>query len=119
MKAKLNPKRALPLTEDRRRHPRYRYSAPVTVRCADGSERAAMSLEMSESGMSLLLPGTLQVGEEVQLEPIVGAKVTALVRHQVGKVHGFEFVNLTDGQVRQIRANCTMLPVFRAKSLDI
>lgn len=119
MKAKPEQKGVTTLTKDRRRHPRYRYCAPVKVRCADGSEKAAMSLELSESGMSVLLSGALRVGEMVQLEPVAGARVSALVRHNVGKVHGFEFINLTDGQVRQIRASCSLLPIFRAKSLDI
>ncbi len=119
MEAKLEPNRVSPSTQDRRRNSRYRYCAPITVRCADGSEKAGMSLEMSETGMSLLLSGTLPVGEEVQLEPVAGSRVSALVRHSVGKVHGFEFVNLTAAQVRQIRGNCTLLPIFRAKSLEI
>ena len=119
MKAKLETNRESPSPQDRRRHPRYRYSAPLTVRCADGSEKAAMSMELSESGMSVLLPSELRVGEEVQLEPVAAARVSALVRHQVGKVHGFEFINLTAGQLKQIHANCSLLPIFRAKSLDI
>lgn len=119
MKALLDSKRVSMASTDRRRHKRYRFSAPITVRCADGSEKAGMTLEISENGMSVILADPLLLGETVQLEPVAGTRVSALVRHHVGKVHGVEFLDLTDGQVQKIRASCSVLPIYRPKNLNI
>jgi len=79
----------------------------------------AVSLEISESGMSALVSGALPVGEAVDLEPIAGSRVSALIRRHNGKIYGFEFLNLTQAQVRQIAQDCKALPKFQTRVLDV
>jgi hypothetical protein len=104
---------------DRRRHPRYRFSAPVTIRSADGVAVPAITLEISESGLSAISADAMKVNDTVELEPIAGGKASALVRRNIGRVSGFEFVNLTAEQVQRIRKSCTLLPRYQGKSLGI
>lgn len=104
---------------DRRRHDRYRFSAPITVHLNGGSALPGISLEISESGMSALIGATLVVGTTVELEPVAGSRVSALVRRHSGKIHGFEFLNLTFAQIHQIAEVCKSLPKYQCKTLDI
>jgi hypothetical protein len=103
----------------RRRHPRYRYSVPFTIRRGEGPAIPAISLEISESGISALVGDQLKVGDQVELEPIGGGKMTAVVRHNTGMLYGFEFVNPSSEQIRKIAERCEMLPQFRTKALGI
>src|SRR5579864_6074728 len=98
---------------DRRRHPRFRLSVPLTIRCAHGVTIQAMSMEISESGMSAITAGSLKVGDTVELEPIAASKLSAVVRRNLGKVHGFEFLNPTSEQAQRIREQCKMLPRYK------
>ena len=104
---------------DRRRHDRFRFSAPITVHLNGRSAIRGMSLEISESGRSALIGDSLVVGDSVELEPVAGSRVTALVRRQSGKVYGFEFSNLSPAQVQQIAEVCKSLPKYLCKTLDI
>jgi len=106
-------------TSDRRRHPRYRFSIPITVHAADETATSGMSLEISGSGISVLLGVSLKIGETVELEPIAGSKASALVRRKTGKVYGFEFINLSSEQISQIANSCKKRPLFRCDNLDI
>jgi PilZ domain len=98
--------------EDRRRLPRYRYSAPLTIRPSEGPEIAAISFEISENGMSAMVGNQLKVGDTVELDPVGGGKMTAIVRHGTGKLYGFEFVNPSPEQVRNIADRCETLHQF-------
>jgi hypothetical protein len=91
---------------DRRRHSRYRFSAPISVRTSDGQVIRAMTLEISESGLSAMLASPLKVGDSVRLEPVLTAEVAAQVRHNVGAIYGFEFLQLTEEQIGKLRDNC-------------
>jgi hypothetical protein len=104
---------------DRRRHPRYRYSVPFTVRRGEGPAIPAISLEISESGISALIGDQLKIGEQVELESIGGGKMTAVVRHSTGMLYGFEFVNPSPEQVEKIMQKCQTLPKFHAKGLGV
>jgi PilZ domain len=105
--------------QDRRRHSRYRFSVPLTVRCANGAVIAAISMEISESGMSAITAESLQMGDIVELEPIVGSKISARIRHNVGRIYGFEFLNLTAEQAQRITKKCSMLPRYQGNPLGI
>lgn len=94
---------------DRRRQPRYRCSATITVRAADGPVLPGISVEISESGMSAVVQGLLKVGDSVELEPVAGGKLGALVRHKLGGLYGFEFVTPSEQQVRRIADHCNNL----------
>ena len=98
---------------DRRQHPRYRFSAPITLHSDNGVVIPGMTLEISEGGLSALLASPLKVGEAVALEPIAGSRVPARVRHTLGKIYGFEFIELSEEQVQRIREDCQKLPLFQ------
>jgi hypothetical protein len=66
-------------TAERRRFPRYRYTAPIVVRVGAGSEAAGITLEISECGMSALIGAPLSVGDRVELEPVGGGIAAAVV----------------------------------------
>ena len=104
---------------DRRRHPRYRFSIPLTVRTANGEIIRAITLEISASGLSAITERSLRLNDRVELEPIAASKVLALVRHNVGRIYGFEFVALSSEQSRAIVESCKLLPRYRGKSLGI
>ncbi|MGA8492580.1 MAG: PilZ domain-containing protein [Terriglobales bacterium] len=104
---------------DRRRHPRYRFSAPITIRSGDNLTMQGISIEISRSGMSAITADALTVNETVELEPIATGKVLAKVRRVVGRVYGFEFLDLTDEQGRRITEICKSLPLYHGKSLGI
>jgi PilZ domain len=104
---------------DRRRHPRYRLSVPLTIRSADGGLMRGISIEISASGISAIAADSLKVNDTVELEPIAAVKVLATVRHNVGKIYGFEFLNLTAEQTQQITESCKLLPRYQSKSLGI
>lgn len=104
---------------DRRRHPRYRYSAPITVLAPDGSVVPGMTLEISESGLSAVIGVPLRVGDTTQVEPVAGGKASARIRRNLGKVYGLEFLDLTTEQVQHIRDKCKKLPIYRCQALGI
>ena len=73
---------------DRRRHPRYRFSEPMKVRCQDGACLDGMSVELSQSGMSAMIQGPLKPGDVVRLQPVTGVITAAVVRHKLGMLYG-------------------------------
>jgi hypothetical protein len=78
----------------------------------------AMMFEMSEGGMSAATPNILLVGEHVELYPVVGLRVYAVVRRKNGAMYGFEFIGLTEEQGTKIREKCASLPLFTSM-LDV
>jgi hypothetical protein len=80
------------------------------VHTSDGSAIPAMTLEISESGLSAVLASSVKVGGTVLLEPIADGSVTAEVRHNVGKVYEFTFLQMTPEQTSKLRDDCRRLP---------
>ena len=70
---------------DRRRHARYRLSVPITIRSADGTSISGICIEISQSAISAITADPLKVNDTVELEPIAGGKVSAIVRLQYWK----------------------------------
>src|SRR5262249_31769483 len=103
------------IVNERRRRPRYRCSAAITIRPVERAAISGISVEISESGMSAVANGRLGVGETVELEPVAGGKLRAVVRYKLGSLYGFEFMNPSEEQVRQITENCKKLDLCRAK----
>lgn len=106
-------KAASAILTERRQRPRYRFSVPMKIRFADGSTVGGMSVEISESGMSAMADSLLQVGDTVELEPVVGDRMPARVRHKLGQLYGFQFVEPTEEQVRRIGESCKKLGSYR------
>jgi hypothetical protein len=97
---------------DRRKHPRYRWCTPITVQSVSGDTYPAITMEISESGLSALVPVQFEAGEKVILNPIGGRAAAAVLRRYVGKVCGFEFVDLSAEQLDFLRERCQRLPRF-------
>ena len=108
-----------PEVADRRRHPRYRLSVPITIRTSDGVVTPGISIEISVSGISAISAHPLKLNDTVELAPIADGKVQACVRHNIGKIYGFEFLNLTPEQSQRITDRCKCYPLYRGKSLGI
>jgi hypothetical protein len=119
MKAELDQDAKKPNSSDRRKHPRYRFSAPVTVRKSDGTRISSMSIEISPSGMSIATTESLQSGDPIKIEPVGGAEASAIIRHRHGNFYGLEFLHLAPDQEERIKDSCRTLPIFRTKSLNI
>ncbi len=101
---------------ERRRTPRCLFSGPMTIRSADGAALHGISVEMSETGMSAMVKGSLTPGETVELEPVAGGRTPAVVRHKLGRLYGFEFVGLSSEQAGRIAENCKKLVRYRHQS---
>src|SRR5580693_671361 len=91
MQADLSSEKPSQVAPDRRRHPRYRFSTPITIRSADGLATRGITIEISQSGMSAITADALSANETVELEPIAAGKVSATVHRAVGRVYGIEF----------------------------
>jgi hypothetical protein len=104
---------------DRRRHARYRFSVPINIYAAGGVAIRGISLEISESGLSAITATSLQLGAIVELEPVLSNRVSALVRRNVGRIYGFEFLNLTAEQTRQINESCKTRARYQTGTLGI
>jgi c-di-GMP-binding flagellar brake protein YcgR len=119
MQADLSSDMPSEVVPDRRRHPRYRFSIPITIRSTNGLAMQGITIEISQSGMSAITADALTVNETVELEPITAGKVSAMVHRAVGRVYGFEFLNLSPEQAQKITEMCKSLPLYRGKSLGI
>jgi len=119
MQPEIDAQSVLQIPSERRRHPRFRLSVPITIHRADGVNIPAISMEISQSGMSAITAGSLKIGDAVELEPIVATKLAAIVRRNLGKVYGLEFLNLTPEEIQRITERCRMLPRYRGKLLGI
>jgi len=119
MQPDIDAQKAAETPPDRRRHPRYRFSVPISIRSVDGAVTPGISIEISASGMSAIAADSLKLNDTVELEPIAAGKVLAVVRHNLGRIYGFEFLNLTPEQTQRITESCKFLPQYRGKSLGI
>lgn len=74
-----------------------------------------IALEISESGISLILPEQLSSGETVELLiqlPGGQLRATAVVRNKTMFRYGFEFEFLTTAQQQLIKSACASLPIY-------
>jgi PilZ domain len=101
---------------DRRRHARYRFSEPMKICCPNGAYLEGMSVELSESGMSAMIQGTLAPGDVVRLQPVTGVTTAAVVRHKLGMLYGFEFLELAREQAGKIADRCRRCEPWRSNA---
>ena len=101
---------------ERRKHPRHRFIRQINICPANGLEFSATSFEISESGISAATPNFLAIGSTVQMFPVSGAWVKAIVRRKVGAMYGFEFIDLTEDQISVLHQLCSGLPLFQSTS---
>jgi len=89
-----------------RRHERFELETEVTVFSESGLF-PGRTLDISESGVSAVLPGELQIGEIIELKiklPIAVATVRAVVRNRNVYRYGFEFLHPMHDVVRREEA---------------
>ena len=75
-----------------------------------------ISVEISASGMSAMVSGLLKEGETVELEPVAGGRTQARVRHKLGRLYSFEFVDLTSDQAARIAEGCQWFGRYRRRA---
>jgi hypothetical protein len=90
--------------QDQRRSTRYRSSQFLLIRCPGGSTCTGVSVEIG-----------MRVGDMVELEPVAGGSAAARVRHKVGQLYGFEFVELGPEQVQRIAECCKISQAGRTR----
>ena len=81
---------------DARRYPRFKVEVDVTVRSKTLGLVPGMTMEVSESGMSAILPVDLPVGETVELQmrlPLGSVDLRAVVRNRNAFRYGFVFAD--------------------------
>jgi hypothetical protein len=98
---------------DRRQHPRYLLQERLLIRRKDGSSYPATICEISVAGLSASTTAVLRPGENVQLSPVVGEQLGAIVRRRVGNVYGFEFVSVSSKLREDLHILCEGLVPFR------
>jgi len=113
--ARTSASKSVDLT-DRRRHSRYRFSEPMKVCRQDGACLDGISVELSQSGMSAMIRGTLTPGDVVRLQPVSGVTTAAVVRHKLGMLYGFEFLELAIDQAAKIAERCRECEPWRSNA---
>lgn len=113
--ARTSASKSVDLT-DRRRHSRYRFSEPMKVCRQDGACLDGISVELSQSGMSAMIRGTLTPGDVVRLQPVSGVTTAAVVRHKLGMLYGFEFLGLAIDQAAKIAERCRKCEPWRSNA---
>lgn len=74
-----------------------------------------IGLEISESGISVILPEELSLGEEIEfalLLPGGQLRASAVVRNKTMFRYGFEFDSLTPAQQQLVEDTCAGLPLY-------
>ena len=95
-----------------RRHVRFKLNVDVTVRSPTLGPVPANALDISESGLSAILPLHLPAGETVELDfklPIRPMRLVAAVRQNHHFRYGFEFVEPEGVTLQTIRESCRLL----------
>ena len=104
---------------DRRHAPRYRFSEPMKVCCQDGACLDGISVEISLRGMSAVVRGVLRPGDVVRLQPVTGVVTSAVVRHKLGMLYGFEFLELPNEQAGKIAERCRECEPWRSNARSV
>lgn len=95
-----------------RQHSRFRLDVDVTVQSPTQGLVPANSLDISQSGMSAIVPIHLPVGQIVELAfklPLRPVRIVAAVRQHHGFRYGFQFVEPDDSTLHTIRESCCLL----------
>ena len=85
----------------------------------DGAYLDGVSVEISESGMSAMIRGTLAPGDVVRLQPLMGVTTAAVVRHKLGMLYGFEFLELERDQAGKIAERCRQCEPWRSSARGV
>ena len=106
------------LDVDARRHPRYKLNVGICVYARDSAVVRGHTVDISESGISAILPIEVPVAEVVRLEftlPTGDVEVHAMVRQRNAFRYGFQFVESSSAQDR-IGRTCRQLAIEQASA---
>ena len=100
-----------------RRHPRHHLATPLNLwrQRGNGAMIPGIGLEISESGISVIFPEELALGETVEFAvrlPAGQLRATAVVRNKTMFRYGFEFNSLTPAQRQLVKETCAALPLY-------
>ena len=93
--------------EERRLHPRFEVDAEIIVRTAS-EFIPGRALDMSESGMSAILPAELKEGDEVELRvklPLTTFTIKGVVANRSVFRHGFKFLEPLQESIKDTLQN--------------
>ena len=98
-------------TFEQRRHPRHKLDAEVRISSRTGGLLSGRTLDISESGIAVMLMAEMEVGELIGLEfdlPTGRMHTWAVVRNRTAFRYGCEFVR-REPEIEIIRNACTQL----------
>ena len=98
-------------TFEQRRHPRHKLDAEVRISSRTGGLLTGRTLDISESGIAVMLMAEMEVGELIGLEfdlPTGRMHTWAVVRNRTAFRYGCEFVR-REPEIEIIRNACTQL----------
>jgi hypothetical protein len=98
---------------EQRKHSRHRFITDLNISSEHGATMHGMSFEIGAGGLSAATAGSLEVGEQVILYPILRSRVIATVRRKNGSMYGFEFLAPTAAFQEEVSALCHTLPLFQ------
>jgi hypothetical protein len=84
-----------PFPNERRRSLRFKLEVLLKIRCQTGEVVQGRTVEMSESGISAIIPLGMVVGQAVELAfdlPFGAVSVRAVVRNNSAFRYGFQFI---------------------------
>jgi hypothetical protein len=84
-----------PFPNEQRGHLRFALEVPLRIRCRTGELLLGRTVEMSESGISAIVPLDMLVGQSVELGFLLDGgriAVQATVKNKSAFRYGFEFV---------------------------
>jgi hypothetical protein len=95
---------------ERRGHPRVSWEVILQIHCHTGDLIQGRTVDISESGISAIVPLEMMVGQAVELrfELLERISVQAVVKNKRAFRYGFEFV-LGHSERESIRRGCTAL----------
>jgi hypothetical protein len=83
------------IPDEKRRHPRFSWKVPLRIHCRSGELIFGRTVDISESGISAIIPLDLIAGQAVELGfqlPSRAISLQATVKNQTAFRYGFEFV---------------------------
>lgn len=99
-----------------RRHPRYQLELDIRVYARDAEVVRGHSVDISESGISVMLRDEVPIGEVVRLEftvPTGDVIIHALTRQRSAFRYGFQFLEAIS-QLEIIQRACRQLAVAQS-----
>lgn len=99
-----------------RRHPRYKIEIDIRVYRRDSAVVRGHSVDISESGISVMLRDEVPIGEVVRLEftvPTGDVTIHALTRQRNAFRYGFQFLEAIS-QLEIIQRTCRQLAVAQS-----